>query len=94
VAAWYMNERRWQSLAQEDRELFRRAARAGGQVATDLGDVLDRDAMNTLKMAGVTYVVPDATAFNAVWSDVHKAYEGKVWPAGLVERIRAAQKQP
>jgi tripartite ATP-independent transporter DctP family solute receptor len=94
VAAWYINERRWRSLTPEDRELFRRAARAGGQVATDLGEALDRDAIDTLNKAGVTYVVPDATAFNAVWADVHKAYEGKVWPAGLVERIRAAQKQP
>jgi hypothetical protein len=27
-------------------------------------------------------------AFNAAWADVHKSYEGKVWPKGLVERIR------
>ena len=94
VAAWYMNERRWQSLTEEDRELFRRAAAAGGQVATDLGEALDRDAVSTLKKAGVTYVVPDAAAFQAVWSGVYKAYEGKVWPVGLVERIRTAQKQP
>ena len=88
VAAWYMNERKWQTMKHEERELFRRAAKAGGQVATDLGEALDRDGIETLKKNGVTYVVPDMAAFNAAWADVHKSYEGKVWPEGLVERIR------
>ena len=91
VAAWYMNERKWQSLKPADRELFRRAAMAGGQVATDLGEALDRDGIEILKKAGVTFVVPDRAAFNAAWADIPRRYEGKVWPAGLVERIRAAQ---
>ena len=92
VAAWYMNERKWQSLKSEDRELFRRAAKAGGQVATDLGEALDREGIETLRKNGVVYVVPDMAAFNAAWADIHKPYEGKVWPAGLVERIRVSLK--
>jgi len=92
VAAWYMNERRWQALKPEDQALFRRAARAGGQVATDLGEALDRDGIETLKKSGVTYVVPDKAAFNAAWADIYQPYEGKVWPAGLVERIRSSSR--
>ena len=92
VAAWYMNERKWQSLKPEDRELFRRAAKAAGQVATDLGEALDREGIETLRKNGVVYVVPDMAAFNAAWADIHKPYEGKVWPAGLVERIRVSLK--
>jgi TRAP-type C4-dicarboxylate transport system substrate-binding protein len=92
VAAWYMNERRWQALKPEEREWFRRAARAGGQVATALGEALDRDGIETLRKNGVTYVVPDRAAFDAAWGDIHKAYEGKVWPVGLVDRIRASLK--
>ena len=91
VAAWYMNERKWQSLTAADRELFRRAAMAGGQVATDLGEALDRDGIETLKKAGVAYVVPDRAAFDRAWADIPGRYEGKVWPVGLVQRIRAAQ---
>ena len=45
-----------------------------------------------MKKTGVTYVVPDKAAFEAAWKDVYKNYEGKVWPVGLVERIRALQK--
>ena len=87
-----LNERKWQSLKPADRELFRRAAMAGGQLATDLGEALDRDGIEILKKAGVAYVVPDRAAFNAIWADIPTPYEGKVWPAGLVQRIRATQR--
>lgn len=90
VAAWYMNERRWQALAPGDREAFRRAAMAGGQLATDLGEALDREGVETLRKSGVTYVVPDKQAFDAAWADIHKPYEGKTWPAGLVDKIRVS----
>jgi tripartite ATP-independent transporter DctP family solute receptor len=92
VAAWYVNERRWQALKPEDRMLFVRAAVAGGQVATDLGEQLDREGIETLRRNGVTVVAPDMAAFEAAWAGIPAAYEGKVWPAGLVERIRAMQK--
>jgi len=92
VAAWYISERRWKTLTPEQQELFKRAAQIGGKVATDLGEQLDAQGMDELKKAGVTYVVPDKAAFEAAWKDVYKNYEGKVWPAGLVERIKAAQK--
>jgi len=92
VAAWYISERRWKTLTPEQQELFKRAAQIGGKVATDLGEQLDAQGMDELKKAGVTYVVPDKAAFEAAWKDVYKNYEGKVWPDGLVERIKAAQK--
>ena len=40
----------------------------------------------------MTYVVPDKAAFETAWKDVYKSYEGTAWPAGLVDRIKAAQK--
>jgi len=91
VAAWYVSDRRWKSLTKEQQELFRRAAQAGGKVATDLGEQFDRQGMEELKKQGVTYVVPDKAAFEVAWKDVYKSYEGKVWPTGLVERLKAAQ---
>ena len=48
--------------------------------------------MEELKKAGVNYVVPDKAAFEKAWANVYKSYEGKVWPDGLVQRIKAAQK--
>jgi tripartite ATP-independent transporter DctP family solute receptor len=92
VAAWYISERRWKSMTREQQDLFRRAAVAGGKVATDLGEEFDRHGMEELKKQGVNYVVPDKAAFETAWKDVYKSYEGKVWPNGLVERLKAAQK--
>ena len=92
VAAWYISERRWKSMTREQLDLFKRAAQAGGKVATDLGEDFDRHGMEELKKQGVTYVVPDKAAFETAWKDVYKSYEGKVWPEGLVERLKAAQK--
>jgi TRAP-type C4-dicarboxylate transport system substrate-binding protein len=52
---------------------------------------LDEESVEVLKKAGVTYVVPDKEAFRKVLAEVHKPFEGKAWPAGLVEKVRAAQ---
>ena len=92
VAAWYISERRWKTLTREQQELFKRAAQIGGKVASDLGDQIDAQGLEELKKVGVTYVVPDKAAFEVAWKDIYKNYEGKVWPVGLVERIKAAQK--
>ena len=92
VAAWYINEKRWQALSKEQQEIFVRAAREGGKVATDLAEEFDKHGLEELKKAGVQYTVPDRAAFHEVWKDVHKPYEDKgVWPKGLVDKIRKMQ---
>jgi TRAP-type C4-dicarboxylate transport system substrate-binding protein len=91
LATWYVSEKLWQSMTPADREAFKRAAQEGGLVATRLGEEIDRNGIEELKKAGVTYVVPDIGAFREAFKDVHKPYEGKVWPAGLVDKIRAMQ---
>jgi TRAP-type C4-dicarboxylate transport system substrate-binding protein len=92
VAAWYVSERKWKSLTPQQRELFVRAAKAGGRLATDLGEEFDKHGLEELKKANVTYVVPDRAAFETAWRDLYKRYEGTVWPDGLVARIQATQK--
>ena len=92
VAAWYINEKRWQSLSKEQKDLLARAAKEGGKLATELGEEFDKHGLEELKKAGVTYTVPDIAAFREVWKDVHKSYEEKgIWPKGLVDKIRAMQ---
>lgn len=92
VAAWYINEKRWQSLSKEQKDLLTRAAKEGGKLTTELGEEFDKHGLEELKKAGVTYTVPDIAAFREVWKDVHKSYEEKgIWPKGLVDKIRAIQ---
>jgi TRAP-type transport system periplasmic protein len=67
------------------------AAEQAGAVATEGVNQLDAAAIETLNAAGVTYTVPDRDAFRAALAEVHKEFEGTVWPAGFVEKIRALQ---
>ena len=92
MGAFYVSERKWKTFTPEQQALFKRAAAEGGKLATQLGEELDKHGLEELKKAGVTYVVPDKAAFEKAWANVYKNYEGKVWPEGLVQRIKAAQK--
>jgi tripartite ATP-independent transporter DctP family solute receptor len=85
---WYMNERLFQSLSDEDKGIFVKAAKAGGEVVTRLGEEFDAKGIEMLKAVGVTYTKPDLGPWRQACADVHKPYEGKIWPEGLVERIR------
>jgi tripartite ATP-independent transporter DctP family solute receptor len=92
MGAFYVSERKWKTFTPEQKAIFRKAAAEGGKLATQLGEEFDKRGLDELRKAGVTYVVPDRAAFQKAWADVYKSYEGKVWPEGLVARIRAAQK--
>ena len=89
---FYVSERKWKTFTPEQQALFKRAAVEGGKLATQLGEEIDRHGLEELKKAGVNYVVPDRAAFEKAWADVYKTYEGKVWPVGLVQRIKDLQK--
>lgn len=86
---WYIGEKLWQSLPPADRDLFRKATHDGGAVITDLGDEIDRNGIETLRKFGVAYTQPDLEPWRAALRDLHKRYDGNVWPAGMVEKIRA-----
>lgn len=92
LGAFYVSERKWKTFTPEQQALFRRAAAEGGRLATQLGEEFDRHGLEELRKAGVNYVVPDKAAFEKAWANVYKNYEGKVWPEGLVARIKSAQK--
>jgi tripartite ATP-independent transporter DctP family solute receptor len=89
VAAYYVNEKLWQSLSAAERQLLIRCAKVGGDAMTKAGEELEKDGIETIKKHGMVYTVPDREAFREALKDVHKSYEGKLWPAGLVDKIRA-----
>jgi TRAP-type transport system periplasmic protein len=91
VTGWYISEAIWQSLSDSERTILSRAAEQAGALATAGVNELDAAAIETLKEAGVTYTIPDREAFRAALADVHKEFEGTVWPAGFVQEIRAMQ---
>ncbi|MGQ9652927.1 MAG: TRAP transporter substrate-binding protein [Thermodesulfobacteriota bacterium] len=92
VTGWFISEKVWTGLTPEQRKIFTQSAEEAGKLATELVDKLDQDSIETLKKTGCTYTIPDREAFRRVWADLHKQFDGKLWPEGLVEKIRAMQK--
>jgi TRAP-type transport system periplasmic protein len=91
LVGFFVSERFWKGLNDADRELFRKASRAAGSVTTELTRKLDTDAIEILKGAGCTYVVPDRDAFRKAVAGVEDELEGKMWPKGMVARLRKLQ---
>jgi len=91
IIGWFASEKVWQGLTDEQRDVIKAATKEAGAVATELQKEADEEARAAMEAAGVTFTVPDHAAFAAALADVHKEWEGKVWPDGLVERIRKMQ---
>jgi len=91
LVGFFVSERFWKQLPDEDKALFVKASKEAGAVTTALTRQFDKDSIATLKAAGVTYVVPDKAAFRKAVEGVEKPFDGKLWPAGLVDRIRKEQ---
>ncbi|MBH0238490.1 TRAP transporter substrate-binding protein [Methylobrevis albus] len=91
TAAWYINENLWASFTDAEREIFRAAAKAGGMAMTEAGEAVDVEGYKIFKEQGVTVTQPDTEAFREALKDVYKNFEGRVWPEGLVAKIRAMQ---
>lgn len=91
LVGFFSSERFWKGLSAEDKAIFDKAAREAGAVTTKLTQDLDRDAIEILKGAGATYVVPDREAFRKAVEGIEVPFDGKLWPAGLVDRIRKQQ---
>lgn len=91
LVGFFSSERFWRGLDADDKAMFEGAAREAGQVITALTRKLGDDGIQVLQQAGVTYSVPDRAAFRAAVAGIEKPYDGKLWPGGLVDRIREAQ---
>jgi tripartite ATP-independent transporter DctP family solute receptor len=88
---WFISDKLWKSLSDADRAIMTAAAKDAGLITSKATEKLEADAKDIFKQAGVTYVVPDREAFRTKLADLYKEFEGKVWPAGLIGKIRAMQ---
>jgi len=91
LTGWFMSERTWKSLTDSEKKAIVKAAEAGGEVATSETLKLDEASIETIRKGGGFYTVPDVAAFRSQLKDVHVPYDGKLWPAGMVDRIRKMQ---
>jgi TRAP-type transport system periplasmic protein len=92
VSAYYMNEKLWQQLTPQEKEIMIKAAKTGGEAMTKAGEDLEKQGIEIMKQHGLTISQPDREAFKEALKDIYKPYEGKLWPVGLVDKIQAMQK--
>ncbi len=90
---WYMSEKTLNKIPEKYRPIFAEEAKAAGDLETKLGTQRQLDDLDTMLKAGVKVTIPNRFAFREASKDVYKEFEGKLWPAGLVEKIRALQKK-
>ncbi|MDF2621652.1 MAG: hypothetical protein K0S00_4311 [Xanthobacteraceae bacterium] len=88
TGAFYINEKLWQSFSPQEKEIFINAAKEGGAAMTAAGEKVDIEAKKIFADNKVEITQPDKPAFEKALADVYKRFEGRVWPEGLVERIR------
>jgi tripartite ATP-independent transporter DctP family solute receptor len=88
LVGWFISERLWKKLSQDERTVLSDSAQQAGLVTTELTRKLGQDALDILKANNCTYVVPDTDKFRQMMADCHKPLDGKYWPPGTVERIR------
>lgn len=91
TAAWYINEKLWAGFTDDERAIFLEAAKNGGLAMSKAGEEIDAEGYKIFAQEGVIVTQPDIAAFREALKDVHLPFEGKVWPAGLVDEIRAMQ---
>lgn len=85
------SERLWQQLTAAEQDIFREAGQSAGDHITKLTEELDANGMKELEAQGVQFARPDLDAFRSALADVHKPFEGRLFPAGMVDQIRASQ---
>ena len=93
VYGWYISEKSWQKIPSGQRKIFEEEAKAAGDVISALRAKQEEEDLRTLMKAGVKMTVPNRLAFMEKSKNVYKEYEGKFWPEGLVDKIRASQGQ-
>lgn len=89
---WQINEKVWQEISGADQEAIRKAAAEGTAHATALTIETADDLLKQLAERGMTVIGSeqglDLDAFRtSVRQQVMEKFEGKIWPAGLVEQI-------
>ena len=92
--AYLINDKTWQKLDARDRDAVVRAAREGAALTTDLNLKNEKALIEQLATKGMTIIGPEdglqLEAFKkSVRAEVRKEFEGKIWPAGLLDKIQA-----
>lgn len=89
--AWLISEKTWEKIPEKYHSTLKEAAKSAGDSLTAASDEQWHTCMETMLQSGVKVTLPDRHAFREASKDLYKEFDGKLWEAGLVEKIRAMQ---
>lgn len=87
----FMSEKTWQKLSPETRERIAKAAHDVGTESAGRYEAYMDGLRQKAKAKGTKFVVPDVAAFRAASAKILADFDGKAWPKGMIERIRASR---
>lgn len=93
IYGWYISEKTWNKVPSKYQGILDKEAKAAGDQLTKFGLQRQTDDLNSILKGGAKVTIPNRLAFREAAKDVYKEFEGKMWPQGLVEKIRAMQKK-
>jgi len=91
---YLINEKVWQKLDSRDQEAMRKAISEGAAYTTELNLTQEKRLIGELAAKGMTVIGPaeglQLDAFRkSVQAEVNNTFDGKIWPVGLVDEIKA-----
>jgi TRAP-type C4-dicarboxylate transport system substrate-binding protein len=87
----FMSEKTWQKLSPQSREHIAKAARDVSAESAAKYDSYMEGLRQRAREKGTKIVDPDVAEFRAAAVKILSDFDGKAWPKGLLERIRAVR---
>lgn len=88
---WLVSEKAWKKVPEKYHAIMKEAALKAGKKLTAEAEKQTQKDIETLLKAGVKITIPNRASFREAVKDVWKEFDGKLWPSGMYEKIRAMQ---
>jgi tripartite ATP-independent transporter DctP family solute receptor len=92
VKAWYISEKLWKSLSDEQKKIMTDAAVEAGKYQTDLTNKQIGEALEFLKTK-MQYVEPDQDSIRKKLDGALDQFDGQLWEKGLLKKVQDLQSQ-
>lgn len=90
VKSWYISEKKWKSLSDNQRKIMTDASIEAGNYQTELARKQVDEALIFLK-GKMEYVEPDMNSIRKKLEGVLEQFDGELWPKGLLETVKKLQ---
>src|SRR5690606_22893599 len=91
VYGWFVAGKSCNRIPEQIRPILVEEAQKAGDVITAKGAEREAEDLRTILKAALKVTIPNRPAFEELTKDLYKQFEGKLWPEGMVAKIKAMQ---